>query len=235
MRFLHLCLCFLFLMGCSVAKKSFETIPTPVKFVFENYSVSQKLDDSSMSKQIAFLDSLYDPNGMDSLMNRSLKEVAFSNLWSETPPTKIFIGVENDSIWRHRTQNGVMIGDYSMILMNNTEVIYYYDKSKKWNYRSVDRAQNITESKIELIMKKEDRKIIKGYNCFKLILEQIQTIDGFPSNTIYEMYVTDKIQLPAYATEFNIPAQPGLFPLEVTIKEGFLPGMKEVYRLIEIE
>lgn len=236
MKYIYICSSFLFLLGCSVAKKSFEILPAPVKFVFENYSISENQNNSSMSKQIASIDSLYDPKGIDSLMNKSLKEVAFSNLWSETAPTKIFIEVTKDSIWRHRTQNGIMVGDYSMMLKNNSGVIHYYDKLKKFNYLNVDLFQNEKESEITITLKKDDRKIIKGYDCFKLVLVQSRTdADDFPGSTIYEMYVTDKIQLPAYAIEFNIPALPDLFPLEITVKESFLFGPGEGYRLIEIE
>lgn len=235
MRYNHICLSLLFITGCAVAKNASKMSPPPVKFVFENYTVSEKQDVNSMSKQIASIDSIYDPKGIDSLMNRSLKEVAFSNLWSETPPTKIYIEVKDDSIWRHTTQNGFMIGDYLMMLRHNTGIIHYYDKSKKLNYLTVDLFQNKEESEITITLKKDDRKIIKGYDCFKLVLVQSRTDDDFPGNTIYEMYVTDKIQLPAYAVDFIYQDVPGLFPLEVIIKESFLPDLKEVYRLIEIE
>lgn len=224
----------LFLMGCTVAKNASNTSFIPKKLVFENYSVSEKQDAVQISKQNDFIDSLYDPSGEDSLENRALKEITFSNLWSETPATKLILEIVNDSIWRHIRQDGIMIGDYTMILKSNSGIIHYYNKSKQFNYRNYDLFENRMEYKFEMNINRNDRKIILGYDCYKLILVRRDN-DISMGNTTYEMYVTDKIDLPAHSVAFGIDLQPGLSPLEVSIKESFLPSVTEVYRLIEIE
>ena len=234
MKYVFICFSFFYLISCTVIKKSAQTHLTPVKLVFENYSISENNEEGRKSKETDSIDSTFAPKGIDSLRIRSLTEIAFSSFSSETQPVKIVLEVTKDSIWRYMVQNGIMIGDFSVI-RNNSGIIHYYDKSKQFNYLNVDLFQNKNKSEITSIMKKYDRKIIKGYDCFKLILVETMSDSDFPGNTIYEMYVTDKIQLPAYALALNIPAQPGLFPLEVIIKESFLPGLVEFYRLVEID
>jgi hypothetical protein len=54
-------------------------------------------------------------------------------------------------------------------------------------------------------------------------------------NTIYEMYVTDQINLPVHSV-FNLTKLfPNTFPMEIRISEEKLSGMAEQYKLIKIE
>ena len=232
MRYSIFCLFFLFLMGCSLSKKTSERPTSPTKFVFYAYEYREKDRVSGVViKPDSFLDSLYDPKGVDSLINRSLKEIYLSDLWKVTEGSNHHIEVKNDSIWRHSERSGIAIGAYTMSL-KNSGVIHYYDETRQVNHRKFDLFEN--ENEYDVVINKADRKTIQGYDCFKLILVRRET-SYFLGNTIYEMYVTDKIHLPVHSVVSVTKLFHDLFPMEVLIKEDFLPGKVGVYRLIEIE
>ena len=203
----------------------------PTKLVFENYFISNKNEPSS---QFSFIDSLYNPQGIDSLENRLLKELTFSDVWNETPVTKLIIQIGKDSVWWHKTENGKMIGDYRVISKKNSGIIYYYDRSKKINYEKVDIDLTKIDTNLTITSHPDDRKSIHGFDCFKLILVR-RDKDNPLENTTYEMYVTDKIDLPAHSVAIGLQIQPGLFPLEVISRESYLPTVAEIYRLIEMK
>ena len=234
MRYISICLSVLFLGSSFNSVKVSRIHSQPVKLIYENVYLSYKQDVSAIAAYNTFADSLYDSNGMDSLLNRSLKEINSSDLWPEAAATKFYIEVLHDSIWRHTRQNEKMIGDYTMILKKNDGIIHLYDKSKKWNYQKFDLLSAQKDAETTVTTNKNDRKIIHGYDCFKLIIVE-EGNEDFSGKTICEMYVTYKIDLPAYVLEPAKQNLPGLFPLEVVVKTYFMPAMQEVYRLVEIE
>ena len=232
MRYLHTCLSLFILISCSVSKPPFKTAASPSKFVFEEFQYREKLPClGEVASHHFFIDSLYDPKGIDSLINRSLKEIYSYDLWNTIPVTKKYIEVRKDSIWTYSTQNGIMLGDYR-VLQKSNGTINYYDKTRQVNYRNHQLFEQ--ENIYEMAVNKSDRKMIMGYDCFKLILVRKET-DYFFGNTIYEMYVTDKIQLPLHSVVLVTKLIPDMFPMEILIREDFIPGMVEVFRLVEIE
>ena len=54
-------------------------------------------------------------------------------------------------------------------------------------------------------------------------------------NTNYEMYVTDKLELPVHSVINLTQFVPDTFPMEIKITEEKLTGMSEVYTLIHIK
>lgn len=231
MRHIFFYLFTVLLLSSLLQKKASGQSHKPTKLIFENYFISDRQD---TLKHLSFLDSLYDPQGIDSLENRSLKEMTFSDLWSGTPATKLIIQVDKDSIWYHKTENGKMIGDYRMILRQDKKFVHYYDKSKRINFQKSEIGLYRNDYDVTITAYKNDRKNIHGFDCFKLKIVRSNKENALET-TSYEMYVTDKIDLPAHLIVFGIDLQPGLFPLEVFSREFFLPSVAEVYRLIEIE
>jgi hypothetical protein len=149
----------------------------------------------------------------------------------ESHPSEIVIEIKNDSIWRHERQNGNMIGDYYLIKKEDA-VLYYYDKSRSINYKRYDLLE--IEDSYQIIKNESDRKVIKGFDCFKMTLVKKANTLGL-GNSIYDMYVTSEIDLPAHSVlNLNKPI-PGFFPLEIKVRSEKLSGFVEDYELIEIK
>lgn len=222
----------LILVSCSTSKKLTERISQPTKFVFKKSMVSsQKGITELKSKTDSLIDATYNPKEKDSLMNKMLKEMQMTEFLSQTPETEIYVEVKNDSIWRHTKQNGQMIGDYFMV-QKDSGILNYYDKSKSVNYRKYDLfAKN---HKYEIIENRKDRKEINGFDCYKLTLIK-QDAESDLGNTIYEMYVTDQIELPVHSVINLTKLIPKTFPMEIKISEEKLSGIAEQYELIKIE
>ena len=67
----------------------------------------------------------------------------------------------------------------------------------------------------EIIENRKDRREIKGFNCYKLTLIKKDTENNL-GNTIYDMYVTDQINLPVHSV-FNLTKLfPNTFPMEIS-------------------
>ncbi|MDT0645437.1 hypothetical protein RM545_01940 [Zunongwangia sp. F260] len=221
-----------FFVACSSTKNQTAKTAEPTKFVFEKSSISSQSGIANLkSKQDSLIEALANPNGEDSTMVKQLKEMPWTDLLTETPETKIYIEVQNDSIWRHREQNGEMIGDYLMI-QKDSGILHYYDKSKSVNYRNYDLFS--IKDEYEVLENRNDRKEIKGFDCYKLSIIIKDTISDF-GNTIYEMYVTDQLALPIHSVINLTKLVPHTFPMEIKISEEKLPGLADKYELIAIE
>ncbi|NLP59484.1 hypothetical protein [Lutibacter sp. B1] len=232
MKHINYILIFLFLVGCSSTKKLTENNPKPTKFVFKKSMVSSQIGISDLElKTDSLIDATYKPNGEDSLMNKKLKEMQMTDFLALTPETEIYVEIQNDSIWRYTKQKGKMIGDYFMI-QKNSGILSYYDKSKSVNYREYDLFDKNHE--YEIIENRKDRKEIKGFECYKLTLIKKDTESDL-GNTIYKMYVTDRIELPIHSVINLTKLVPNTFPMEIKISEEKLSGMAELYELIGIE
>ncbi|WP_439133070.1 hypothetical protein [Polaribacter sp.] len=204
----------------------------PKKFVFKKSIVSTENGISDLeSKTDSLIDTNYKMKRKDSLINRKLKEIQMTEFLTQTPETEIYVEIENDSIWRYTKQKGKIIGDYFMI-KKNSGILNYYDKSKSVNYKKYDLFAKNQESRI--IENRKDRKKIKGFDCYKLtIINKDKESDL--GNTIYEMYVTDQIELPVHSVINLNKLVLNNFPMEIKIWEEKLSGIIELYELIEIE
>ncbi|WP_298884709.1 hypothetical protein [uncultured Polaribacter sp.] len=204
----------------------------PKKFVFKKSIVSNESGISNLeSKTDSLIDTSYKPNGKDSVLNRSFKEIQMTKFLTQTPETEIYVEIENDSIWRFTKQKGRMIGDYFMIKKNNG-ILNYYDKSKSINYKKHDLFAH--NDKYQIIKNRKDRKEIKGFDCYKLtIIKKDKESDL--GNTVYEMYVTEQIELPIHSVLNLSKLIPNIFPMEIKIWGEKLSGIIEFYELIEIE
>ena len=182
-------------------------------------------------RQDSLIDAMVNPNGKDSLMNKQLKELQMTDFITQRSETEIHVEVQNDSVWRYTKQKGEMIGNYLLIL-KNSGILHYFDKTKSVNYRKYDLFRKNDE--FEIFTDRKDRKEIQGYNCFKLRLVKFDEESDF-GNTIYEMYVTEEIDLPVHSVINMGEFIPNTFPMEIRVSEEKLTGMADLYELIEIE
>jgi hypothetical protein len=204
----------------------------PKKFVFKKSIVSSENGISNLkSKTDSLINTNYKPNGNDSLINIKLKEIQVNEFLTQTPETQIYIEIQNNYIWRHTEQKNKMIGDYLMI-EKNSGILNFYNKSKSVNYKKYDLFAENYEYKI--IKNRKDRKKIKGFDCYKLTLIK-KDKESDLENTIYEMYVTEQIELPIHSVINLSKYFPNNFPMEIKIWEEKLSGIIEFYKLIEIE
>jgi len=232
MKHINYILIILFLVGCSSTKELTKNNSKPTKFVFKKSIVSSQNGISDLkSKTDSLIDATYNPSRKDSVMNKKLREMKMINFLTQTPETEIYVDIQNDSIWRYTKQKGIMIGDYFMI-QKNSGILNYYDKTKTVNWRKYDLFTENDE--YEITENRKDRKKIKGFDCFKLTFVKKDTESDL-GNTIYEMYVTDKIDLPVHSVVNLTKLVPNTFPMEIRISEENLSGLVELYELIEIE
>ncbi|TCP22369.1 hypothetical protein EV195_11218 [Tenacibaculum skagerrakense] len=219
MKHINYILLLLILTSCSTSKKLTEVNSRPTKFVFKKsmfFSINRTIE--------------FKPK-TDSLTNKETKKLQKSEFLTQTPETEIHIEIKNDSIWRHIALNGKMIGDYLMVQKSNG-ILNYYDKSKTVNYKKYDLfAKN---QKYEIIENRKDRKKINGYDCYKLTLIK-KDINSDIGNTIYKMYVTNRIELPIHSVVNLTKLVSNTFPMEIIISEKNLSGISEKYELIRIE
>lgn len=232
MKHINYILIFLFLVGCSSTKKLKENNSKPTKFVFKKSMVSSQSGISNLeSKMDALIDVTYKPNGKESLTNKKLKEMQMTEFLTQTPEAEIYVEIQNDSIWRYTKQKGKMIGDYFMI-KKNSGILNYYDKSKSINYKKYDLFAHNDE--YQIVKNPKDKKFIKSLECYKLTIIK-KDKESALGNTIYEMYVTEQIELPIHSVVNLTKLIPNKFPMEIKIWKEKLSGMSELYELIEIE
>ena len=233
MRYINYIFILLFLVGCSSTKELTGNSSQPTKFVFKKSMVFSETAISNLkSKQDSLIDAMASPKGKDSLMNKQLKAIQMTDFLTQTPDSEIYIEVQNDSVWRYKKQKGEMIGDYVMI-PKSSGILHYYDRSKSVNYRKHDLFGG--NGKYEVSEDRNDRKEIKGFDCFKLTLVKYEEEENDFGNTIYEMYVTEQIDLPVHSVINLGKFVPKTFPMEIKITEENFDGMAEMYEIVEIE
>jgi len=222
----------LLLISCSATKKLAEPQSQPTKFIFKKSIItSAEASSKLISKTDSLIDAIYDLNSTDSLTNLKLKELQMVELLTQPPPLEIIIEVQNDSIWRHTKQNGNMIGDF-ILLQKSNGAANYYDKSKTVNYSELDLF--VHNDSYQVIEDRNSKKIINGFNCYKLTLIRKNSQTDF-GNTIYAMYVTNEIDLPIHSVINLTKLVPNTFPLEISVSEEKFPGLAEQYVLIKME
>lgn len=201
-----------------------------ILFVLFNFSVraqdSKKVDAKPIN--LIFENSIV----MDSA---GVKSFAIWDAFKEQQKTKIHIEFKNDTIWRYTTQNDTIIGDIFSLSKNNGILNFHPKKEKNKVYSSFDLFSKSEKYIVEKDIK--NKKNILNYDCYYVKLTKIENDTGeFSSgNTIYEMYVTEKINLPVHAVINLTKNFNDFFPLEIKISEENIKGIYELYRLLEIK
>jgi hypothetical protein len=205
----------------------------PTQFIFNKYRALTKSGITELAKmKKSAIDSELNPPGKGTNINETLKSFPLTNIPIDSNLVKIHIEVNNDSIWRYTKENGNLKGDY--ILINKEDgIIKYYDTTKTVNKRERNLFKN--NDTFQIIRNEQERKTIQGYDCFKITIIKIKEKSEF-GNSILEMYVTDKIELPMHSTINLTKFIPDLFPLEIRIRaEKKITQMELVYEIVEIK
>lgn len=168
----------------------------------------------------------------------------FLNLIQTATDQNIQIKISGDTIWR--TQNflnaqGIMNG-WKLFKTNGL-----FRSNLALNKVSLEKNDydDLFKDEIKPVRLEKDfsdRKNILGYDCFKVILEIPEILDDtdvmpFPiklGNSVYEMYVTNDIDLPMHAL-INVPVFLNFFPLEVFEYTTELKGNFLVYSVISVD
>ncbi|MEE9432154.1 MAG: hypothetical protein V3V16_13980 [Melioribacteraceae bacterium] len=242
MKLTYLILALILCTGCSSNKKVVKTDGSKFsRIIFKKQLVVTERGIDNFNKKVASLlpkvqmDSLVPKAEYDSITHSPKFKKMMSDFHRkslmESPPSETVIEIINDSIWRHERQNGKIIGDYYLIKKEDA-FLYYYNKSRSINYKKYDLLE--AKDNYKIIRNESDRKFIKGFNCFRMtLIKEIKTL-GL-GNTIYDMYVTKEIDLPAHSVLNLSKLIPGYFPLEIKIRSEKLPGLVEDYVLTKIE
>lgn len=156
----------------------------------------------------------------------------------KNPVDTLLIEISNDSIMRHIIDKGRQIGDYKLLTFNDS-IRRKVGKNRKYIYGGINIFKNSEKYIVEEFP--DDKKVIHGFNCYKLIItntdkpekDEVLKIDMGP--TIYECYVTKEMNLP-FHTVYDIGKYlPNMFPVEIIIRQEKFNFIEEKYTLINIE
>lgn len=231
---------FLFtISACTVFKDTRKSQTDKIsELTFRKYfEVSEEGKRNTDALQDSMIAKLKNEKGMDSTGLEMFSQFSMAELFKTIPEAEIHIQIIQDSIWRYET-GGLGIVDYLYRIDRKQGILYTHDKKDKSILYNV---VNLFEKGGEYSIKQypNDRKTILGYDCFKVCIRKKSELGkGSPFETgdsIYEMYVTKKIDLPVHALlNFNKDFS-DFFPLEVRTWGEKLAGNQEVYELVEIE
>ncbi len=205
----------------------------PTKFIFNKYRAYTKSGIAELTKmRNSAIDSELYPNGKGTETNETLKGIPLTNIPIDSNLVKTYIEVKKDSIWRYEKEKDNLKGDY-VLIKKDDGIIKFYDESKT----VIKGERNLFKNndKYKIIRNEKDKKTIQGYECFKITLIRVKNNSEF-GNTIYEMYVTDKINLPIHTVINLTKFIPNLFPMEIRMRaEKVATKMEIVYELVSID
>lgn len=147
-------------------------------------------------------------------------------------PYSIKITFTPDTIWRYYLKTDTIVGDYFRIDPVNGKS-WHFARTNNFSYPNQDFIGYHKSGNIKV--DKNDTKKILGFDCYKVIYE-LEPMDAEEENfkidegnTVYEMYVTDAINLPVHAllTTYQLINQ--FFPLEIKKYSKNLNGISEKY------
>jgi hypothetical protein len=151
-------------------------------------------------------------------------------------PSDWLIEFTPDTIWRIKNSKGKKLERTLVDRKSRTVTNFTNDLVPR--VISVDTIPSIEEKgNIHIVEYKKERKEILGFDCYKVIWERREEKNyDIPfdfGNTVVELYVTDKINLPPFAL-FDLPKELPYFPLEIRYYMNNLCGMDFYYEVKEI-
>ncbi|WOI22269.1 hypothetical protein [Nonlabens ulvanivorans] len=222
-------------ISCTSKKAVNDLKPEPNYFLFEYYDEESTEGDVEFFRSLATSIDSTGLKGLDSLVtiyeNKIARDSVKTRKWIQND---IALKVEEDSIWRYEEYKGDMRGDYQLISKSNG-ILRYYNKARNINYKN-DTLFNTNEG-VTFKIDKKDVKTIKGYKCYKVIIEKENLVlrDYNTGKATYELYVTDEIKLPTHSV-LNIPTNSiEVFPLEAVVCFENKAFSKSFYNIKVIE
>jgi len=153
------------------------------------------------------------------------------------------ISFSADSLFMHQFNGHNIVDDFRVINFNEKKCYSRskYDSTtivgKPYEFSGFNNVQDY-----DITVDKKDKKNIHGYRCIKLVAKTKESIDNeivdlvdLSGETIYEMYVTTKIDLPTFLFDGRYEKIENYFPLEVIVTQTGIPGMQIKFETVEIE
>jgi hypothetical protein len=218
------------------AQKEINVSKNQINLIFEHsFIINSKAEKSLVELQNKIISEEVNLNENDSTKLKIIANESLIDLIKETPKTKIYIEFKNDSIWRYTTERDIIIGDIFSLSKNSGNLDYRPKFEKEKIYRTYDLfAEN---DKFIIEKNKKKTKKILNYDCYYVKLTRIENdrTEYSSGNTIYEMYVTERINLPVHSI-INITQNFNkFFPMEIKVWEEKLEGAYEYYHILEIK
>jgi len=137
-----------------------------------------------------------------------------------------------DSLWlSYKIIDGQIIGDYTVL--NFKDMSYYklakIDSSSTYNHATLTHKD---EKNIDIQEYRKDKKVINNFDCFKVVLqinEEESPIPGFKGETVYEMYVTEDIDLKYHPIIKYKSVVDHYLPLEIRVLTDGIEGVETKY------
>jgi hypothetical protein len=241
-----LLLIFPFIAACGAIKTSDVQEKRKVsKIVYKNYTIITEegeknadifLDSlmTSFEKEVR-LDSTMEQNPIYlEYMRMSMRETLLKKREKEEV-TEII----NDTIWRYTIENGAPY-----------KTMYHYDKIANVRYAHRTKDKTLIENQIpspiiyvDYIFEEypKERKKIMGYDCYKVIMtiksvnsDEQEEFIKMTGKTIYELYVTDKLEAPEFFAD-NILGIQKYVPLSIRSWSENLSGIESIYEVQSIK
>lgn len=228
-------------LGCTAYKNSFPKPKEKIsKLVFS--STSQITETGRKTIEL-FKDSIIaelTASHGDPISIATVKMLSPEILAGSKPNSEIHLEIKNDTFWRYELRNNTVVGNYYRYDPATGFLHYHSKKDKAITNIKADLFNLASEYEIKNFP--DQKKKINGYRCHKVIVKKINNEveeNNFPFDfgaTIYEMYVTDEIDLPIQ-TLINLGIKDfPFFPLDIKIKsEKLLDGVWEELKLVSIE
>lgn len=125
------------------------------------------------------------------------------------------------------------------------KMIYTEDSTEIYVYKFEDNLQDFSKNIILKVSEdKKNKKIIKGYDCYKVIYEYKENNEHadeeykiYAKNTIYqrEMWVTEKIKSLYHPIVFDKIILEKYYPLEILETQSDIKGFERRFKLEKIE
>ncbi|TSE03823.1 hypothetical protein [Aquimarina algiphila] len=156
-----------------------------------------------------------------------------------------------DSFWLNKWEFKDSIITYTLTVNKKYPPIYYakIDRKKNTITKNISLKTNrpeteprnynyIPEKNYKVVEHRDDTKIIKGYDCFKVVVETVERSENTPDafmNFTFTMYVTEEIKCMYHpATKFKRVLDK-YYPLEITETNDAVKGYEKMYTVTEID
>ena len=228
------------IIGCASSKNIVKNEEIQIsKLVFRFYhSISEEGERNAQIVKDSLVAHIQKVPGYDPVGLEIMKQSLFTDMVKKNPEKEIHIELNQDTIWRYSATSGKIKGNLYRVDIEKGILVHYYSKNDKTVYYQTNLFDEYGDYEIQVFP--NDVKELLGYTCHKVIIRKKEQLgEVLPislGDSIFEMYVTDKIDLPIHALlSIGMTKNHSIyFPLEVRRWEEKLAGYQEVYEIKEI-
>lgn len=216
--------------SCSITRRSAKRIATGNKLTFqvENVNLSDTLSHTALSD-------IFELNKNDTLKKIFLESLQRKWLKEKIYPNEIHIELEQNGWRKQRFVDNKSTDIYQHFFTNDTIKVY----SAKEPYHLINSIVRVySDCEFEIITNPKKRKSIAGYDCYFVKIEESYGSEKamkILGTTVYEMYVTTKINLPMNSLLNNECEINGFFPLEAKKYVANDTTIYSTFKLINVE